>query len=123
MNLDKIAEICARVMEETFRPLVPYTPADTLVTGPDGITRLRRHSTGNMRRNATKFEIINDKKFVVKVDSSVAPYAVYTNEPWQSPYWRGKQNPNEGWFQKAALAYAEALATALGGTIRSDAEK
>lgn len=115
VDLDKIKAICIRVLDDTFRPLIPYTPADTHVTGPDGITRLRRHSTGKLRKEYTNFDTVDDRHFVIKVD---VDYAKYTNEPWISPYWRGKQNPNEGWFQRAALAYAEALATALGGTIK-----
>ena len=35
------------------------------------------------------------------LDWGLAPYAPFTNEPWISAYWRGKQNPNEGWWNKA----------------------
>ena len=27
-------------------------------------------------------------------------YAIYTNEPWISPKWGGKQNPNQGWIER-----------------------
>ena len=37
-------------------------------------------------------------------------YAVYTEEVWLSPKWRGRRNPNEAWFRKAfefVLRYIE----------------
>ena len=105
------------VFEQTFRPLVPYTPYTTLVTRKDGTTRIRRKSTGNMRFNATKFEVASDTHFRVVIDGEVAPYVPYTNEPWISPKWHGLQNPNEGWFPRAVMRYAEAVATALGGKV------
>ena len=105
------------VFEQTFRPRVPYTPFTTQITGRDGITRLRRKSTGNMRRNATKFEVVSDNHFRIIIDSELADYVPYTNEPWISPRWHGRQNPNEGWFPRAVIAYASALATSLGGTL------
>jgi hypothetical protein len=27
-------------------------------------------------------------------------YAPYTNEPWLSPRWNGKSNPNQGWIDQ-----------------------
>ena len=92
-------EAVARVLcEQVFRPLVPK-------------------DTGNMRDTATKFEAISSTEFKIYIDAKEAPYVVYTNEPWKSPFWRGKENPNEGWFQKAAERFAQMLAAALGGTI------
>lgn len=35
-----------------------------------------------------------------------APHMPYTEEEWVSPQWRGRANPNEGWFREAVdLAY------------------
>ncbi len=49
----------------------------------------------------------------------MAPYAKYTNEPWSQfkPPLRGKQNPNEGWFDAAAIDAAFAIAKLLGGEV------
>ena len=30
-----------------------------------------------------------------------APHMPYTEEQWVSPQWRGRKNPNEGWFKLA----------------------
>lgn len=30
-----------------------------------------------------------------------APHMPYTEETWISPQWRGRKNPNEGWFKEA----------------------
>lgn len=54
--------------------------------------------TGNLAYNAIKFMWVNDNEFHIWVDEGIAPYMVYTNEPWVSPKWNGKKNPNEKWW-------------------------
>lgn len=98
--------------ENTFRPQVPYTPEPMVING-----RFRPASTGNMRFNATIVRRISPNTVNVMVDSSIAPYVVYTNEPWVSPKWKGRENPNEGWFERAVDAFARDLAAALGGKL------
>lgn len=59
--------------------------------------------TGNLRNNALKLEFSADGKTCkIWVDESIAYYMPYTNEKWISPKWRGKQNPNQNWWQRAA---------------------
>lgn len=36
-------------------------------------------------------------------DREFADYAIYTEEPWVSPKWNGKKNPNEGWIERAIM--------------------
>lgn len=103
---------CVISMERTFRPRVPYTPADTVING-----KLRRASTGNMRFNATKIRAKMANVVEIKVDARIAPYVVYTNEPWISPRWKGAQNPNEKWFERAVDAFAKDLAARLKGKL------
>lgn len=71
--------------------------------------------TGNMRRNATQFASTGLKAASIRVDGAVAPYAVYTNEPWLSPRWGGKKNPNEGWVKRGVELVAMHLSQQLGG--------
>lgn len=104
---------CMNSLERVFRPMVPYTPEDTVING-----KLRRASTGNMRFNATKILKIAPNTVQIKVDSAIAPYVVYTNEPWRAEKWRGAQNPNEGWFEKATKEFARNLAISLQGTLK-----
>lgn len=73
--------------------------------------------TGNLRYNATRLESKGIGEWVIKVDGNVAPYAVFTNEPWISPKWRGKRNPNEGWIDDGAYLMAMIIAQSLGGTV------
>lgn len=54
--------------------------------------------TGNLAYNAIKFRWFNNNEFHIWVDEGIAPYMVYTNEPWISPKWKGKKNPNEKWW-------------------------
>ena len=73
--------------------------------------------TGNMALNATMVERISPTEARIYVNSEIAPYVVYTNEPWISPHWKGKQNPNEKWFEKATEQVVNYIAGALGGAI------
>lgn len=72
--------------------------------------------TWNLAINALKLEG-TETGYVIYIDSAVAPYMVYTEEPWISPYWRGKKNPNEGWFARVADEVANYLAERLKGKI------
>ena len=60
--------------------------------------------TGNLRKNAIKLEWIDQNTARIYVDEAIAPYMPYTNEPWVSSWWRGRQNPNLYWFDVAAQA-------------------
>lgn len=81
--------------------------------------------TGNLRHNATRVIMVDENTTKIYVDAAIAPYVVYTNEPWISPYWKGKKNPNQWWFEAATLAVAQYIATTLGGTLTvgEDVEK
>lgn len=74
-------------------------------------------STGNLAFNATKLEVVSEIEAFIGVDKDVAPYMPYTNEPWISPKWNGKKNPNEKWFDKTAKELAEHLATLYDGKL------
>lgn len=75
-------------------------------------------ATGNLRYNAVQFAHYSPTVFKIGVDESIAPYMPYTNEPWVSPKWRGKKNPNEHWFQDTARDVAQIIAETVGGTLR-----
>jgi hypothetical protein len=47
-------------------------------------------------------------------------YMPYTVGKWVSPQWRGRANPNEGWFKEAAEYIARYIALGLGGTYVSN---
>lgn len=53
--------------------------------------------TGNLRYNAVRLTQNSKNQFIVSVDTKIAPYMPYTNEPWISDRWRGKKNPNQNW--------------------------
>lgn len=73
--------------------------------------------TGNMRYNATRLESLGNNVYRITVSADIAPYVPYTNEPWISPRWNGKKNPNEGWFESGVENVATVLAQQLGGTV------
>ena len=61
------------------------------------------YRTGNLERNGIRVKIENGSMCVeIGHDTSkvLGEYAVYTNEPWISPKWGGKQNPNQGWIER-----------------------
>lgn len=72
--------------------------------------------TGNLARNGIRYEI-KDDAFILYVDEAIAPYMPYTNEPWTAERWHGKKNPNEGWWDDFADAFANGLATNLRGVV------
>jgi hypothetical protein len=68
--------------EKIFYLIKLYTPIDT----------------GNLRYNAVRLTLVDMNTIKITVDENIAPYMVYTNEPWISPRWNGRQNPNEHWW-------------------------
>ncbi len=75
------------------------------------------YDTGNLAMNALTFEVYDDL-IDITVDESIAPYMPYTNEPWLSDKWNGKENPNEGWWGRFAAELARRLASKLRGELR-----
>lgn len=73
-------------------------------------------STGNMALNALKYEWLDGgATFHMWIDEEIAPYVFYTNEPWTSPRWHGKKNPNEGWWNTTMGTFYAKLEEYLGG--------
>lgn len=73
--------------------------------------------TGNMAYNALQYEIQNGI-LAITVNPDIAPYVSYTNEPWISPKWNGKKNPNEGWWDRFVAEFTKRLANKLKGVIK-----
>lgn len=73
--------------------------------------------SGNMAYNATRLESLGKNVYRITVSVDIAPYLPYTNEPWISPRWNGKKNPNEGWFEDKTDVVVSVLAQQLGGTV------
>lgn len=76
------------------------------------------YDTGNLSNNGVRYEWTDKETFVIYVDENIAPYMPYTNEPWLSPRWNGKKNPNEQWWQDATKIVAEYLTKRLKGKIK-----
>lgn len=83
MNTQEFEELCLEIVKN----LKPTSPIDT----------------GNLRYDGIRYEFVDATTFRIYVDEKIAPYMPYTNEPWISPKWNGKQNPNEGWWENKAL--------------------
>ncbi len=75
------------------------------------------YDTGNMALDAFKYKVVGNT-LTIEVDVAVAPYVYYTNEPWLSDKWRGKKNPNEGWWNRLVDNYARRLAERLKGDLK-----
>lgn len=69
-----------------------------------------------MAFNALRYRIIGNVVDIY-IDESVAPYAVYTNEPWTAKRWKGKPNPNEGWWGRFCEEFSRRLARKLRGKL------
>ena len=94
----KFRQVCERAVKQ-LRGLAPY-------------------DTGNLAKNAIKIEFPSANECHIYVDESIAPYMPFTTRPWVSPKWRGKKNPNEGWWQAAGELIAEYIAELVGGEIK-----
>lgn len=112
-----------------FRALCEDAHADLITSAPNPKTRFRayyinrygkkvRGSTGNLAYNSITKKFTPSGNCVIFVDESIAPYMPYTNEPWLSARWKGHKNPNEGWFDRAALKIAENIAKSLEGEVK-----
>lgn len=73
--------------------------------------------SGNMATHGLQYEILNGV-FHIYMDFDEAPYMPYTNEPWLSEKWHGKQNPNEGWWNEWCETFMRRLAVKLKGDLR-----
>ena len=73
-------------------------------------------SSGNMAANGLQY-VLEDNEFVVYIDEVIAWYVWFTQKPWTAERWRGKKNPNEGWFEVFQEEFARRLARRLGGRI------
>ena len=80
-------------------------------------------STGNMALNAAQIRFPSPDVCEIYIDDEIAPYLPYTIEPWLSPRWKGKKNPNEGWFERAAAYIAQYVAKNVKGEIKHDTDK
>lgn len=90
------------------------------------------YDTGNLRYNAIKLASLGNGHWQLYVDEAVAPYMVYTNEPWEQKWinmgnfkkgqtvqrLRTWKNPNEGWFDTAIQKVLQQLRIELGGTLK-----
>lgn len=88
--------------------------------------------TGNLRYNGIRIDWPNARTFRISVDEHIAPYMPYTNEAWEHKLikmgnfvpgqiverMRTWDNPNEGWWDRAARAVAELVAAKTGGTLQ-----
>ena len=75
--------------------------------------------TGNLADNAIQFNVYYNGGLIdISVNPYIAPYMPYTNEPWLSPKWNGKKNPNEGWWDRFAAEFARRLARKLKGEMK-----
>lgn len=77
------------------------------------------YDTGNLSRNAIKIEFPSPSVCLIYVDEAIAPYMPYTTRPWIAPKWKGKKNPNEGWWQAAGELIVEYIAMELKGEVIS----
>lgn len=83
----------------------------------DFIKRFSPIDTGNLRRNAIILEPLSPMKFKITVDVTIAPYMPYTNEPWTSPKWNGKKNPNEHWWNDTVELLVRHIAEQYKGVV------
>lgn len=75
--------------------------------------------TWNLARNALRVEWVSLDEAHIYIDQDIAPYMPYTNEPWISPIWHGKKNPNEAWWQ-SCIDIAKDILTREFGAVEQE---
>ena len=75
--------------------------------------------TGNLRDLGIWMDKTGKNEFTIFIGGTEAPYAVYTNEAWVAPYWKGKKNPNEHWIDKAVKGIVDDICGMTGGRLAS----
>lgn len=112
MNAQDFEQMCMQVVKE-LRALAPK-------------------DTGNLAYNAIQFEWVDNSTFKIFVNEEIAPYMPFTNEPWdiriikQGTGRKGEtrtvirtwENPNEGWFDRAADELAFRMAFLERGELK-----
>ncbi len=73
--------------------------------------------TGNMAYNSLQYKISRNE-IVIYINTKIAPYVPYTNEPLLSTKWHEKQNLNEGWWDTFAQTFIKKFNNKLGGHIQ-----
>ena len=53
----------------------------------------------------------------ITIGGAKAPYAVYTNEKWVAPRWKGAHNPNENWIDKSVDDIVQRIVIMTGGRL------
>ena len=74
--------------------------------------------SGNLAYSAIKVEFIGENEARIYVDEAIAPYMPYTNEPWVSSWWNGKQNPNLYWWDELAQGVIRLIENYTGSESR-----
>lgn len=72
--------------------------------------------TGNMALHGLNITIY-ESYIVIYMNTNIAPYAIYTTQPWESSYWHGKKNPNEGWWERFTAEFLRRFLEKTNGTI------
>lgn len=67
--------------------------------------------------NTIGYIVYDDNNIEILVGGEYAPYAPYTNEPWVHKRWKGKKNPNEGWFDAVLKQVMTNLASQYEGVV------
>ena len=73
--------------------------------------------TGNLAFNSLVKANKNGNTVEIYVNTEIAPYMPYTNEPWISPKWNGKNNPNEVWWNDAIVLILHEVAQVFKGEL------
>lgn len=93
--MSQLDERCRKAAEVLANVLVKNAPKDTW----------------NLARNGIR--IIQDNGFwYVVIGGEIAPYAVYTNEPWNDG-----TNPNEGWIERSIEEAEPMIRQVMCGTV------
>lgn len=96
-------------LEERLRVATHYLQSVLMIRAPK--------DSWNLTLNAILIVQIAPNHFRIVIGGEVAPYAPATNGPWESPRWKGRVNPNQGWVDNAIAEAKPMIASLMSGEI------
>lgn len=88
----------------------------------DFMRRICPYDTGKMH-DSIRVEPKSKNEYRIVIGRPPATYAVYTNEEWIAPRWRGRHNPNEKWIDQGVAQFVTDLTAQLRGDLSAKGEQ
>lgn len=115
--------LLAKVREAAKTPPISVTREEVMLLAmlknalTEGAPNKKRQSTNALRMSVKEIGAQIEVGGSTPHPKGFVNYAAATNNPWTSPRWKGRQNPNEGWADAITVYYCNIFAAQYGYTV------